>query len=209
MGFKDECQALLDEKEKIKHKQSEILLLEQLEEIKKLATIIRDRIKQIYNREEYVICSSGEKIVHFFEPFPNWSLSFGRKEVIRKGNGVFHNKHSTKYNHIIEIDERTILLADELKSILYEDGIIVDGPYIIHSFQYYAIDVYNDWGEQIGFHPIITSAEKDIKNRSWKKWCYLFQHNTPFDWKYKYISFNNQYYESSVYLIAVEITMVI
>lgn len=37
MGFKDECQALLDEKGKIKHKQSEILLLEQLEEIKKIS----------------------------------------------------------------------------------------------------------------------------------------------------------------------------
>lgn len=210
MGFIDECKNLLDEKEKSKHKQSGKLLFEQLEEVKKVATIIRDRIKQMYNNEEYVISSSGKKIVHFYEPFPNWSSSFGRKEVIRNGNHIFHDKNSIKYKHIIEVDDQIVLLADELKNILYKDDIMVNGPYIIHSFHYYTHEVRNDWDEFCGYHPIITRAEKDTKTQSWTKWGNSVRLAGFHDWKYnKCVSFKEQSYEPSVCLIAVEITMAI
>ena len=161
MGFIDECKKILESKEKSKHKQAGYLLFNQLEDVKKTAISIRDKIKQLYNRDEYIVNSDGEKVVHFYEPFPNLRSSFGRKEII--------NKTDFSYKQIVEITENEIMLTEELKKILSNDSIVVNGPYIIYSFQYYTHDVYNDWGEYTGYRPIITSAKIRNKPKSWEK----------------------------------------
>lgn len=197
MGFIDECKKILESKEKSKHKQSGELLFKQIEDVKKTATNIRDKIKQLYKREEYVVNSEGEKVVHFFEPFPNLGLAQGKKLLI--------NKEDFTYKQIVEITDNEAFLMEELKKLLCNDSIIVNGPYIIHSFQYYLMDQYTDWNDRY-FIPIITSAQIRNKPKSWKKrgsTNYLGFH----DWEPKAGSFKNQTYESSVYLIAVEITM--
>ena len=100
-----------------------------------------------------------------------------------------------------------MFLTEKLKEILCNDSIIVNGPHIIHSFQYYLIDQYTDWNDRY-YIPVITSAKIRNKPKSWMKsgsTNYLGFH----DWKPKCGSFKNQSYEPSVYLIAVEITMAI
>lgn len=199
MSFINECKKILESKEKSKHKQSGELLFKQIEDVKKTATNIRDKIKQLYKREEYVVNSEGEKVVHFFEPFPNLGLAQGRKMLI--------DEEDFTYKQIVEITDNEVFLTEELKKLLCNDSIIVSGPYIIHPFYYYQIDQYTDWNDCY-YIPVITSADIKNKPKSWKKrgsTNYLGFH----DWKPKFGSFKDQIYESSVYLIAVEITMVI
>lgn len=205
MGFMDECQDIL-KKQKKKDGQPEKSFQRQLEEIDSFAMHIRGTIKQLLEREEFTINKDKKKIIHFFEPFPNLQASQGKMIFVRNGRNFIHSKYEKKYKNIIEITDSTELLVKKLKELLRNDGIIVKGPYIIHSFLYYEIPVYNPWNEYSGRRILITNAKKDKKRRELTHWCRYSQWWSPDKQKPPRV-FSKQDYENCVHLIAVEIKM--
>lgn len=103
----------------------------------------------------------------------------------------------------MEITDKDISFVKKLKSILTDDGIIVDGPYIINSFHYFSLGQYNDWNEWTGDKMIISDAIKYNKPKSWKTW------NKTWDPPIERYDYKTPAYVNDVFLLAIEIKIII